>query len=106
MPHAGLFVDLHAGYMLIGLAVGFAVAGGAGDANNFDGVGAMVLLSAGVRGRHGCAFAVLTYLSGVTRSLDTVDELAGLSGSYPLTAAVLAVFMFSLTGLPPLAGFW
>lgn len=96
----------HAGYMLIGLAVGFAVAGGAGDANNFDGVGAtffyLLVYAAATAG----AFAALTYLSGVTRSLDTVDELAGLSGSYPLTAAVLAVFMFSLTGLPPLAGFW
>lgn len=96
----------HAGYMLIGLAVGFAVAGGASDANNFDGVGAtffyLLVYAAATAG----AFAALTYLSGVTRSLDTVDELAGLSGSYPLTAAVLAVFMFSLTGLPPLAGFW
>lgn len=96
----------HAGYMLIGLAVGFAVAGGASDANHFDGVGAtffyLLVYAAATAG----AFAALTYLSGVTRQLDTVDELAGLSGSYPLTAAVLAVFMFSLTGLPPLAGFW
>jgi NADH-quinone oxidoreductase subunit N len=96
----------HAGYMLIGMAVGFAVAGGAVDANNFDGVGAtffyLLVYAAATAG----AFAALTYLSGVQRSIDTVDELAGLSGSYPLTAAVLAVFMFSLTGLPPLAGFW
>ena len=43
----------HAGYMLIGLAVGFAVAGGATEANHFDGVGATLLLSAGLCGRDG-----------------------------------------------------
>ncbi len=96
----------HAGYMLIGLAVGFAVAGGAGEAENFDGVGATlfyllvyVVATAGT-------FAALTYLSSERRSVNSVDELAGLSSNYPKTAAAIAVFMFSLTGLPPLAGFW
>jgi NADH-quinone oxidoreductase subunit N len=35
-----------------------------------------------------------------------VEQLAGLSQSNPRMAAAIAVFMFSLTGLPPLAGFW
>jgi NADH-quinone oxidoreductase subunit N len=96
----------HAGYMLIGLAVGFAVAGGAGEASGFDGVAAtffyLLVYTVATAG----AFAALTYLDGEVRSLNTVDELAGLSTSYPKTAAAIAVFMFSLTGLPPLAGFW
>jgi NADH-quinone oxidoreductase subunit N len=96
----------HAGYMLIGLAVGFAVAAGASGAEHFDGVGAtffyLLVYAAATAG----TFAALTYLGGARRSIDTVDELAGLAGSHPKTAAALAVFMFSLTGLPPLAGFW
>ena len=43
----------HAGYMLIGLAVGFAVAAGASEADNFDGVGATLVLPAGLCRRHG-----------------------------------------------------
>jgi NADH-quinone oxidoreductase subunit N len=96
----------HAGYMLIGLAVGFAVAGGASEAQNFDGLGAtffyLLVYAAATAG----SFAALTYLGGQRASVDSVDELAGLSSSYPKTAAALAIFMFSLTGLPPLAGFW
>jgi NADH-quinone oxidoreductase subunit N len=92
--------------MLIGLAVGFAVAGGATEAENFDGVGAMlfylVVYSAATAG----TFAALAYLSSERRPINSVHELAGLSANYPKTAAALAVFMFSLTGLPPLAGFW
>ena len=34
-----------------------------------------------------------------------VDDLAGLARSNPLTALFLAVFLFSLMGIPPLAGF-
>ncbi len=96
----------HAGYMLIGLAVGFAVVGGAGEAAHFDGVGAMffylLVYAAATTG----TFAALTYLSSARRPLNTVDELAGVAYRYPKTAAAIALFMFSLTGLPPLAGFW
>ncbi|MGD9720283.1 MAG: NADH-quinone oxidoreductase subunit N [Pirellulales bacterium] len=96
----------HAGYILIGLAVAFALAGGAAEAPHFDGVAAalfyVVVYSAATAG----VFAALTYLSGPRGQVSAVDELAGLSRSFPKTAAAVAVFMFSLTGLPPLAGFW
>ena len=96
----------HAGYMLIGLAVGFAVAGGANEAYNLDGVGAtlfyLLVYSAATVG----TFAAVTYLGGARGVMDEVDELAGLARTFPKTAAAIAVFMFSLTGLPPLAGFW
>ncbi len=96
----------HAGYMLIGLAVGFAVAGGAGEADNFDGVGAtlfyMLVYAVATAG----TFAALTYLHSDRRPVDSLDALAGLSSHSPKTAAAIALFMFSLTGLPPLAGFW
>ena len=36
----------------------------------------------------------------------TIDHLAGLGRSRPFAAALLAICLLSLTGLPPLAGFW
>jgi NADH-quinone oxidoreductase subunit N len=36
---------------------------------------------------------------------ETIESYRGLGSRAPLTAAALAVFLFSLTGLPPLAGF-
>src|SRR5205823_802122 len=51
-------------------------------------------------------FAALAYLGSARRDVNDVDELAGLARSQPLVAGALAVFMFSLAGLPPLAGFW
>ena len=96
----------HAGYMLIGFAVAFAVSGGAHASSAVNGIGATLfyllvysLATAGV-------FAGLAYLSGEARQLDTIDELAGLAKSHPVAAAAMAVCLFSLTGLPPLAGFW
>ncbi|QNN66015.1 NADH-quinone oxidoreductase subunit NuoN [Sphingomonas rhizophila] len=38
--------------------------------------------------------------------LESMDSLSGLSQSRPWLAAALAVFMFSLAGIPPLFGFW
>jgi NADH-quinone oxidoreductase subunit N len=96
----------HAGYMLIGLAVGFAVAGGSTQPYNFDGVGAMLFYLLVYAAATAGTFAALAYLSSERRPIDTVDQLSGLSGAYPKTAAAIALFMFSLTGLPPLAGFW
>ena len=38
--------------------------------------------------------------------VETIASLAGLSRTRPLLAAALAMFMFSLAGIPPLFGFW
>ncbi len=35
-----------------------------------------------------------------------IDDLAGLAATQPLLAAALAIFMFSLAGIPPFAGFF
>jgi NADH-quinone oxidoreductase subunit N len=48
----------------------------------------------------------LTCLGGRREPSDDVDALAGLGQTHPLTAAAIATFMFSLAGVPPLAGFW
>jgi NADH-quinone oxidoreductase subunit N len=38
--------------------------------------------------------------------VETIASLSGLSRSRPLLAAAMAMFMFSLAGIPPLLGFW
>ena len=89
----------HAGYMLIGLAAGFAVAdsGGVGATAFYLLVYAFASLA---------TFAALVYLGSETREVNEIDELSGLSRTHPLIAAVIAISMFSLAGIPPLAGFW
>ena len=52
------------------------------------------------------SFCTLAYLGSPRREFSGVEELSGLARSQPLAAAALAIFMFSLTGIPPLAGFW
>lgn len=39
------------------------------------------------------------------RSVETIEDLAGLARTKPLMALALAALMFSLAGIPPLAGF-
>jgi NADH-quinone oxidoreductase subunit N len=96
----------HAGYMLIGVAVGLAVAGGAGGATTVDGVGAMMFYVLVYAVATLGAFALLAWLGDGERQINNVDDLAGLWRYHPWAAAAMAIFMFSLTGLPPLAGFW
>lgn len=98
----------HAGYMLIGLTVALgANAFGSGEVNpGYGGVGALVFyLVVYVFATLG-AFAVLAQLSTPEQDVATLDEVAGLNKIHPTSAALMAVFMFSLAGVPPLAGFW
>ncbi|MGN6551799.1 MAG: NADH-quinone oxidoreductase subunit NuoN [Pararhizobium sp.] len=39
-------------------------------------------------------------------NVELVDDLAGLAGTNPMMATVLTILMFSLAGVPPLAGFF
>jgi NADH-quinone oxidoreductase subunit N len=89
----------HAGYMLVGLAVpaGNQAPNGAQAVLFYLLVYSLMTLG---------AFGVLLMLKKQDRSIDLVSDLNGLSTSYPFAAMLLAVFMFSLTGLPPTAGFW
>jgi NADH-quinone oxidoreductase subunit N len=51
------------------------------------------------------AFAVLTMVSARDDKGDSLERLAGLGRRKPLLAACMALFMLSLAGIPPLAGF-
>lgn len=52
------------------------------------------------------AFAVLLCLRRNRKSVDSLDDLTGLSKTNPVIAMAMAIFMFSLAGVPPLAGFF
>lgn len=91
----------HSGYMLIGLAVAprLAAAGGSG------GVSAVLFYLVAYGAMTVGAFAVLSYLSTPVRPIETVDDLAGLGRSHPGIALMMALFLFSLLGMPLTAGF-
>ncbi len=89
----------HAGYMLIGFAVALASGSSGGIGATLFYLVAYVLAALGV-------FAALASLSDDQREVNHVSELAGLAHSRPWVAAALAVCLFSLAGIPPLAGFW
>ena len=93
----------NAGYMLVGLAAGLATAG---RAVQWDGIAAMlfylVVYAAATLG----TFAALIYLGGEGKEVESIEELAGLGRTRPAVAATVALLMFSLAGLPPLAGLW
>jgi NADH-quinone oxidoreductase subunit N len=86
----------HAGYMLVGLTVGAGGGRGGLEAMLFY-LAAYVAMTVG-------AFAVLV-AAGRQRTIATIDDLGGLSRTRPAAALAMTVFLLSLIGLPPTAGF-
>ena len=83
------------GYALIGLATG--------TQQGVEGVAIyMAIYLAMTLG----AFAVILSLRRGRQMYETIDDLSGLSRTHPLVAFLLAMMMFSLAGIPPLAGFF
>jgi NADH-quinone oxidoreductase subunit N len=88
----------HAGYMMVGLAIG---------PSNLpaDGVSALLFYLAVYGIMTIGVFALFAGVSPHESPVRTVGDLAGLSRVHPAIALALAVCLFSLTGLPPTAGF-
>jgi NADH-quinone oxidoreductase subunit N len=98
----------HAGYMLIALAVAPYLRKAALVPDGFagpDGIEALLYYLAAYGSMTVGAFAVIAYLDSPARPVETVDDLAGLSGSHPGLALLMVVFLFSLIGIPLTAGF-
>jgi NADH-quinone oxidoreductase subunit N len=51
------------------------------------------------------AFAIIQALSTRDRPVQKLDDIVGLSGTHPVLALVMTLFLFSLIGLPLTAGF-
>jgi NADH-quinone oxidoreductase subunit N len=84
------------GFALVGLVAG----GVAGASSVLFYMAVYLVMTLGV-------FLCLLRLRGEDgEPLEAVDSLSGMSQSRPGLAAAIAIFMFSLAGIPPLLGFW
>ena len=86
----------HVGFILMALAGGTSVTVG--------GHSALFYLVAYVLGTIG-AFAAISAIAGDEEDRVDLDQIRGLARSHPLLAGLLALFLLSLSGLPPLVGF-
>ena len=85
----------HVGFALVGLS--------SGTEAGVEGVAVyMAIYIAMTVGIFACVLALRTENGPV----ETISELAGLAQKRPFVAAIIAILMFSLIGLPPLAGFF
>lgn len=82
------------GYALIGVV-----------AASTDGIAASMVYLAIYMIMTAGTFAILLAMRRNGEPVETIPELAGLSQTHPFTAYAFAAIMFSLAGIPPLAGF-
>lgn len=97
----------NAGFLLIGLTAHLA---GGGTAGPWSGAAAVLFYLVTYAVATIGTFAALGCLGRDDDQIDRIDQLAGLARTpgaiRPLLAVLLAISLFSLTGVPPLAGFW
>ena len=85
----------HMGFVLVGLAAG-----------NETGVQGILLYLTIYLFMNMGTFACILAMRRQGRMVEDIDQLAGLSKTNPYFALAIAVFMFSMAGIPPLAGFF
>ncbi len=84
----------HAGYILVGIV----------SANEVGKAGILYyLLAYGVTNL--AAFATIALLGTRSRANDDLRDVSGLASTHPAVAALMTVFLLSLGGMPPTAGF-
>ncbi len=84
----------HAGYILVAMTAGTSIAGAA-----------VLYYLLGYAFTNLGAFAVIIALSRRGHPHELISDLRGLGTREPALAAAMAIMLFSLTGIPPLAGF-
>jgi NADH-quinone oxidoreductase subunit N len=89
----------HTGYMLVGIAAFQAASQGE------IAISSVLFYNFAYTFMNLGAFAIVAWLQSKGRG-ETVDDFSGLAVTAPLHAAAMAVFLFSLTGVPPLLGFY
>ena len=85
----------HIGYALVGLAAGTE-----------EGVRGVAVYLAIYLVMNLGTFAVILAMVQKERMVEGIEDLKGLSKTHPMMALALAAFMFSMAGVPPLAGFF
>ena len=84
--------------------IGYAIAGiAAGTENGFKST--LVYISIYVVMNIG-AFACILLMKRGGKYIEEIEELSGISKNHPLVALGLLIILFSLAGIPPLAGFF
>ena len=90
----------HVGYMLLGLIAGTSTQLSA------DGVKGILIYLLVYTFMNLGAFGVITSLRHRKVIGDELDDLNGLYSRAPVEAVLMLIFLLSLAGIPPLAGFW
>ena len=85
----------HMGFILVGLVAG-----------NESGTQAVLLYLTVYLFMNIGTFACILAMRRQGRMVEDIDQLAGLSRTNPIMAICLTIFMFSMAGIPPLAGFF
>lgn len=85
----------HVGYALIGVV-----------AATSESLGAVMLYLTIYLAMTAGAFAVILSMRRDGRELGRISDLSGLSKTHPMLAYAMAVFMLSMAGIPPMAGFF
>ncbi|HEX2892215.1 NADH-quinone oxidoreductase subunit NuoN [Vineibacter terrae] len=85
----------HMGYVLLGLAAGTE-----------EGVRSVVVYMIIYLATNVGTFAVILSMRRKGEMVERISDLAGLSQRQPMMAAALLLFMFSMAGIPPMAGFF
>jgi NADH-quinone oxidoreductase subunit N len=85
----------HVGYALVGLAAGTST-----------GVAGVLVYMAIYLAMTLGTFACILAMRRNGKAVEEIDELAGLARTQPLVAFLLGALLFSLAGIPPLAGFF
>ena len=85
----------HMGYALSSFAAGTE-----------DGVRGVLIYMAMYVFMVGGTFAIILCMRRDGKPVEQIGDLSGLARTQPALAVALAIFMFSMAGIPPLAGFW
>ena len=85
----------HMGFALVGLA-----------SNSAEGVRGVVIYMLIYLVMTLGTFAFILAMRRKEGNVEEISDLAGLSNTNPVMATVMTILMFSLAGIPPLAGFW
>jgi NADH-quinone oxidoreductase subunit N len=95
----------HAGYMLMAAAILWRPVGGDAVGMAHPAFSAVVFYIAVYMLMNLGAFGVIAMVYWATGK-ETIDAFNGLSRRSPILAVMMAVFLFSLVGLPPMGGFF
>ena len=96
----------HAGYILVGLLAGSSGAASVHPSIRTEAYAGILFYVLAYTFMNLGAFGILILLARRGDELNNIEDLQGLAQSRPWAAGLMALFMFSLAGVPPAAGFF